>query len=756
MSEYSGYKRSLYVSVTKAIGGEVIVGYPKTYPTATDIARGYFIYNYEEYPIPDDNELSYMSDTDYNELVSAFESYVEDIENVSFIDDEINVNVEYDPINCSGETPTTTSTTLAPVCNINYTILPHEFSGSTVTVSYTLTSGTGSIMVELIGSSGGVIGTNLEHTTPITNYFTDVPIGDEYQIVFTDLGIPDCSRFENLSWCETCEEGYTPIGDDCVLYETIDPTYYSSTYTVVRKAEHSSYGLYGAVIFDDWNYDGTGDYERIPTSNQYWINTPYPSLEGPLNRSCVWGNVTRDNQDIGFSFCFNIAVPKTYYVGFGCDNLGKVKLNGSLILEQDISALATMFAANGDPTGGGDTGRIPFRYWFIYPIELPAGENFIEVIGHNETNVAGVGIHIYDATPYDLINATSDEDLGDKKIFDSIDLVGTALHYEYSATNGYHGYVCPIDYALNTCDEPFTCVKATVEPCFTGETTYFGSWLDYVCIIDSGVTTTTIEPTTTLEPTTTTIEPITGTTTTLEPITGTTTVQPIETVNLGFLYNWLTVDDARNIANTGWHVPTNDELGTLLLYIDPDGTRDVNDASGHLKETGLTHWENPNIGATNTYGFNARGSGQRFSGGAYNGKYEFSNLWTTTENPYDTTQAFFGELYHNTIVFRVWLGVSSFITQFKKIGNCIRLVKDSTTLSHGESGTYQGNDGKLYRTICIGTQEWLADNLKETQWRNNSWIDGYDGGVYTPIGDSTWDALTTSALCAYDDVENNA
>jgi hypothetical protein len=50
------------------------------------------------------------------------------------------------------------------------------------------------------------------------------------------------------------------------------------------------------------------------------------------------------------------------------------------------------------------------------------------------------------------------------------------------------------------------------------------------------------------------------------------------------------------------------------------------------------------------------------------------------------------------------------------------LLKDSTTLSHGQTGTYIGNDGKVYNTICIGTQEWLSQDLQETKYRNGSII----------------------------------
>ena len=82
-------------------------------------------------------------------------------------------------------------------------------------------------------------------------------------------------------------------------------------------------------------------------------------------------------------------------------------------------------------------------------------------------------------------------------------------------------------------------------------------------------------------------------------------------------------------------------------------------------------------------------------------------------------------------------------------GMSVRPVKDSTILTHGQSGTYVGNDGKVYRTICIGTQEWLADNLCETLYR--------DGSPIPEVTDAaTWAALTTGARCSYDNDESNA
>ncbi len=85
---------------------------------------------------------------------------------------------------------------------------------------------------------------------------------------------------------------------------------------------------------------------------------------------------------------------------------------------------------------------------------------------------------------------------------------------------------------------------------------------------------------------------------------------------------------------------------------------------------------------------------------------------------------------------------------YKATGTSLRPVKESTTLTHGQSGTYTGNDGKVYRTICIGTQEWVADNLCETKYRNGDSIPEVQDNI-------SWAALTTGARCFYNNDPNN-
>lgn len=86
--------------------------------------------------------------------------------------------------------------------------------------------------------------------------------------------------------------------------------------------------------------------------------------------------------------------------------------------------------------------------------------------------------------------------------------------------------------------------------------------------------------------------------------------------------------------------------------------------------------------------------------------------------------------------------------QFKKYGFPVRIVKDVTELLDGEFGTYTGNDGTIYETICIGTIEITSRNITETMYRN--------GTVIPKVASNTeWANLTTGARSVYENNENN-
>lgn len=223
-------------------------------------------------------------------------------------------------------------------------------------------------------------------------------------------------------------------------------------------------------------------------------------------------------------------------------------------------------------------------------------------------------------------------------------------------------------------------------------------------------------------------------------------------IKYGALYNWYAASDARNITADGWHVATSTEFETLLFYLDPDGTGVTNTAGGDMKETGIVHWTAPNIEATNLYGFTARPTGvRRETDGVFaslTGSDKRAYWWNYDENPLDITKAFVSGILSNSAILITKQGIFNTTGISKKYGYGVRLIKDSTTLTHGQTGTYTGNDGKVYRTICIGTQEWLADNLCETLYRNGD-------PIPEVLDDAEWIALTSGAWCAYNNDHSN-
>jgi uncharacterized protein (TIGR02145 family) len=73
-------------------------------------------------------------------------------------------------------------------------------------------------------------------------------------------------------------------------------------------------------------------------------------------------------------------------------------------------------------------------------------------------------------------------------------------------------------------------------------------------------------------------------------------------------------------------------------------------------------------------------------------------------------------------------------------------VSFTTTSSSGQTGTVTDTEGNIYNTITIGTQVWMAENLKTTKYNDNTAI--------PLVTDNTeWQALSTPAYCWYNNDE---
>ncbi len=134
----------------------------------------------------------------------------------------------------------------------------------------------------------------------------------------------------------------------------------------------------------------------------------------------------------------------------------------------------------------------------------------------------------------------------------------------------------------------------------------------------------------------------------------------------GKLYNFYAVSDSRNICPCNWHVPTEAEWNILLNYLGGPGVSQ--NVGGKMKETGFTHWQNPNYGATNESNFNGLPAGIRLLISDFYGKGQYLNLWTSTI--YDSNNSYKRDLAYNANVF------SGSTTISKKTGTSIRCMKD--------------------------------------------------------------------------------
>ncbi len=141
----------------------------------------------------------------------------------------------------------------------------------------------------------------------------------------------------------------------------------------------------------------------------------------------------------------------------------------------------------------------------------------------------------------------------------------------------------------------------------------------------------------------------------------------------GGLYQWdevmqyVTTQGTQGLCPTGWHVPMDQDLLNLHYFLGPMGTE-----GGKMKESGYSHWQSPNSGATNESGFTALPGGFSINNGSNSGIGTYARFWTSSET--SLSESWNHRLQHNgTFTARY--------TYTKLNGASIRCLKNTCTSS---------------------------------------------------------------------------
>lgn len=211
-----------------------------------------------------------------------------------------------------------------------------------------------------------------------------------------------------------------------------------------------------------------------------------------------------------------------------------------------------------------------------------------------------------------------------------------------------------------------------------------------------------------------------------------TSVPPI---NFGLLYNkFAALHEPFFTSSDDWRLILESEFFGFRTYI---GGPTI--GGGVLKEMGFDFWDTPNAGATNAFGFNARGGGSRSgSNGSFNNlrKAAFFMVrasFSVNISRFNLTNTF-ASLGFGALGFRD--------------GASARLIKLAPGVADGVTTTYCGNNGRVYRAVCIDEIFWMSDNLAETKYR--------DGSPIPEITDNNdWKNDSDGAFSAYDNDFSN-
>lgn len=236
-----------------------------------------------------------------------------------------------------------------------------------------------------------------------------------------------------------CPPGYTQSGGG-FCYSTFQNPSSCTNYTLCGQSS-SVYSSYGSRIFSaGYTLNGSGSVTNTfpSTTNTFW-HSYSNAANGPLNRCGIWAcSNPGTNKWVGVSRKVPIPETKTYYIGIAADNFARLKIDGQNILQ--FSRDANYNGINGEYYDG------HFKWWNIYPVNLTAGNHFIEISGNNDGSIASFGCELYNNTISQIMSATSEASLS---ILFTTKTFRTSPNNVTNFIDGGGCTTCPAGYAYN-------------------------------------------------------------------------------------------------------------------------------------------------------------------------------------------------------------------------------------------------------------------------------------------------------------------
>lgn len=302
-------------------------------------------------------------------------------------------------------------------------------------------------------------------------------------------------------WCEInccqCADGFTfdNATGDCSKLTRLPATASGGVfYPIIGGNKFTTFNDYGARLYQNITgfmypinaYNGLGTYlvkdnagngalltntVSVPTNQIF--NSQGTTTKGRLNYAGIWGQGYGDNELFTVRFCVTISEAKTYIFALAGDNEVYARITSDTFNGGVTSLPLINLWDSASPTGlpklVGSQGY-PFRYWHMFPIDLPIGDHVFELSGLNFGVYYGFAAEVYDISIAQLqtfMNSTTatPADFEPYVIFTTKNLIQNPPLLLPAPGQSGITYTCPTGSTFTDCYGSPQCVVTQTYPC---------------------------------------------------------------------------------------------------------------------------------------------------------------------------------------------------------------------------------------------------------------------------------------------------